>query len=107
MKIDPYKHKEKFLNWKEKVKKGIPEMSQKNSDVLLQYITDMENGLNISSKSVKGARSYVRLNNLRHRLISLAKQFEYCSNVSLTEITTTSFWLNLTNLKNNTNRGIQ
>ena len=87
MKIDPYKNKEKFLNWKEKVKKGIPEMSQKNSDVLLQYITDMENGLNISSKSVKGARSYVRLNNLRHRLIFLAKQFEYCSNVSLTEIT--------------------
>jgi integrase len=86
MKIDPYKHKEKFLNWKQKVKNSIPDISKQNSKVILQYISDMENGLNVSSKSVKGARSYIRLNNLRQRLIFLAKQFEHYCNVALTEI---------------------
>ncbi len=86
MKIDPYKHKEKFLTWKEKVKNGIPDISKQNSDIILQYISDMENGLNVSAKSVKGARSYIRLNNLRQRMIFLAKQFEHYCNVGLTEI---------------------
>ena len=86
MKIDPYKHKEKFLTWKEKVKNGIPDISKQNSDIILQYISDMENGLNVSSKSVKGARSYIRLNNLKQRMIFLAKQFEHYCNVGLTDI---------------------
>jgi integrase len=86
MKIDPYKHKEKFLTWKEKVKNGIPDISKQNSDIILQYISDMENGINVSSKSVKGARSHIRLNNLRQRMIFLAKQFErYCKS-GLTDI---------------------
>ena len=51
MKIDPYKHKEKFLSWKEKVKNGIPGISKQNSDTILHYISDMENGLNVSSKA--------------------------------------------------------
>jgi integrase len=86
MKIDPYKHKEKFLTWKEKVKNGIPDISKQNSDIILQYISDMENGLNVSSKSVKGARSHIRLNNLRQRMIFLAKQFEHYCKAGLTEI---------------------
>lgn len=86
MKIDPYKHKEKFLTWKEKVKNGIPDISKQNSDIVLQYISDMENGLNVSAKSVKGARSYIRLNNLKQRMIFLAKQFEHYCKVGLTEI---------------------
>ena len=86
MKIDPYKHKEKFLTWKEKVKNGIPDISKQNSDIIRQYISDMENGLNVSAKSVKGARSYIRLNNLKQRMIFLAKQFEHYCNVGLTDI---------------------
>jgi hypothetical protein len=31
MKIDPYNHKEKYLNWKEKVKDGIPGITKENS----------------------------------------------------------------------------
>ena len=46
MKIDPYKHKEKYLDWKEKVKDGIDGISKQNSDIILRYISDMENGLN-------------------------------------------------------------
>jgi len=83
MKIDPYKHKEKFLKWKESTRNGIPDISQENSDIILRYISDMENGLNVSAKSVKGPRSYIRLNNLRQRLLYLAKQFEKHLNASL------------------------
>jgi|APSaa5957512622_1039677.scaffolds.fasta_scaffold45117_1 integrase len=76
MKIDPYKHKERYLNWKESVKDKIPDISDANSDLIYNYIIDMENGLNVSTVSQKGARSYTRLNNLRQRLIFLAKAFE-------------------------------
>ncbi len=47
----------------------------------------MENGINISSKSVKGPRSYIRLNNLRQRIIFLARQIAKQSNVSLIDVT--------------------
>jgi len=86
MKIDPYKHQEKFLNWKQKTKDGIPGISKTNSDIILKYISDMENGLNVSSKSVKGPRSYIRLNNLRQRMIFLAKNIEQYFGVNLPDI---------------------
>ena len=86
MKIDPYKHQEKFLNWKQKTKDGIPEISKTNSDIILKYISDMENGLNVSSKSVKGPRSYIRLNNLRQRMTFLAKNIEQYYGVNLPDI---------------------
>jgi len=77
MRIDPYNHKDKYLEWKEIVsKKGIPNVSEKNSKVILDFVFDMEFGLNVSTKSVKGARSYPRLNNLRQRMIFLSKKFE-------------------------------
>lgn len=86
MKIDPYKHKEKYLCWKESVTNGIPDISKSNSDIILQYIDDMENGLNVSSKSVKGPRSYVRLNNLKQRMIFLAKHIERYVQANLIDI---------------------
>jgi hypothetical protein len=76
MKIDPYKHKEKYLKWKERVKNGIPEMSRENSNLILQYLNDMERGVNIAQGSVKGARSYIRLNSLKTRMVFLLKQME-------------------------------
>ncbi len=86
MKIDPYRHKEKFLSWKQKTVDGIPGITKANSDVICQYISDMANGLNISAKSIKGPRSYIHLNNLRQRLIFLAKQFESHFETALTEL---------------------
>lgn len=74
MKIDPYKHREKYFSWKEKVKDGIPNISKSSSELILRYIFDMEKGINISSSSAKGARSYPRLNNLRQRLIFFVKK---------------------------------
>ena len=100
MKIDPYNHKENFLKWKETVKNGIPKISKQNSDTILRYISDMENGLNVSSKSIKGPRSYIRLNNLKQRLIFLAKQFnEFCGAdlVDLNEEQTIMFFNSIRN----------
>jgi len=88
MKIDPYNHKEKYLHWKEKVKdSGMSGISKQNSEVLLQYITDMENGINVASASVKGPRSYIRLNVLRNKLRFFALKFESLYNLQkITEI---------------------
>ena len=86
MKIDPYKHQEKFLRWKQKTINGIPDISTTNSDIILRYISDMENGLNVSSKSVKGPRSYIRLNNLRQRIIFLAANIQQYCGVDLPEL---------------------
>jgi integrase len=76
MKVDPYKHKERYLSWKESVKNGISELSKENSKIVLDYIFDMEHGLNISGKNKKGSRSYTRLNTLKQRMIFLSKRFK-------------------------------
>ena len=83
MKIDPYKHKERYFKWKEKTKESIPDISKENSKILKHYLNDMEQGLNVAKSSRKGARSYIRLNNLKQRLIFMTKEFEkrYKSNL--------------------------
>jgi len=69
VKIDPCKHEERWDRWKERTANGIPNISKTNSDLIIQYITDMEHGLNVSAKSVKGGRSYIRLNTLREKMV--------------------------------------
>ena len=76
MKIDPYKHKEAYLKWKDEVRDGVPDLSKKNSDLLLKYLEDMECGLNVSVKNRKGARGFPRLNTLKQRLKFMFKEFE-------------------------------
>jgi len=77
MKIDPYNHEKRYKTWKEKVLVGgIPEISKVNSDILLQYLSDMENGLNISTISPKGARSYIRLNTIREKMCFFIKKLQ-------------------------------
>ena len=89
MKIDPYKHKEKYFSWKEKINKaGIPKISKENSGIIIKYLTDMEFGLNVSATNQKGARSYIHLNNLKQRMIFMSKQFEERYDITdLTKIT--------------------
>lgn len=87
-KIDPYKHKERYLRWKEKNQSLIPEISKENSDITLRFLSDMESGLNIAAGSKKGARSYIRLNVLKQRLTALSKVFEKRFNLTkITDIT--------------------
>jgi len=87
MKIDPYNHKEKYLKWKESIRDKIPNISKENSDLIKNYVFDMEQGLNVSSSSQKGARSYIRLNYLRQKLTFFAKKFENRFSLNLEELT--------------------
>lgn len=80
MKKDPYNHKEKFLKWKEKTKDRIEEISIQNSSLILRYLNDMERGINVGAR--KGARSYIRMNCLKQKLIFLAKKLEEIDNLS-------------------------
>ena len=77
MKIDVYGHEQRYKNWKkEVVKTGEAGLTQKNSDILIQYILDMEIGANVSKISKKGGRSYPRLNNLRQRLAQILRMLQ-------------------------------
>ena len=77
MKLDVFGHKQRYEKWKEAVQKeGEEGLTKKNSDILIQFIFDMEVGSNVSRKSVKGGRSYPRLNNLRQRLAQIMRMME-------------------------------
>ena len=76
MKRDPYRHRERYLNWKKSIEDGIPGISQNNSDLTKRYLHDMENGINVSLSNRKGARSYIRLNTLREKMIFFSTNFE-------------------------------
>ncbi len=71
MKFDPYKHKERYENWRKKIGSQIPEISKDNSKLILDYLNDMELGVNIAKGTRKGSRSYIRLNTLRQRMVFL------------------------------------
>lgn len=75
MKIDPYNHKEKYLKWKEQNRNEIKGLTRENSEIALQYLNDMERGINVASASTKGARSFIRLNSLREKMIFFSKKF--------------------------------
>ena len=90
MKIDPYNHEGSLTRWKDKVREfgSIPDISRQNSDIILQYLTDMELGINTSLSSKKGARSFIRLNTIRLRLIFLTRKFKEVLDVDdLTKLT--------------------
>ena len=75
-KRDPYNYEKRWTNWKESVKDGIPELSKANSDIILECLTDLELGLNVSDNVPKGARAPARLQDLKSKLILFAKLFE-------------------------------
>ncbi|MCK5321566.1 site-specific integrase [Candidatus Pacearchaeota archaeon] len=103
MKIDPYRHKESWIRWKNKVRDlgGIPDISRQNSEIILKYLNDMEFGINTAIGSRKGARSFTRLNTIRKRLTFLAKKFEVVFEVEditlLTEQQVCSFFVDMRN----------
>ena len=75
-KRDPYNYEKRWTNWKASVKNGIPELSKANSDIILECLTDLELGLNVSDNVPKGARAPSRLQDLKSKLILFAKNFE-------------------------------
>jgi len=74
-KIDPYNYERRYLKWKEKTQIAIPEVNSEDSAIIKQYLNDMEAGINIASGSIKGKRSYLRLNALKDRLVWFSRLF--------------------------------
>jgi hypothetical protein len=71
--IDPHKTKERYMLWKANVlAKGIQGLSESNSKIIIQYIQDMEQGINVASTNKKGGRSSARLNSVSTRVITLS-----------------------------------
>jgi len=87
-KIDPYKHKERYIAWRKGAEKGISGVSKENSDIILRYLDDMEKGANIAPGSVKGARTHIRLNTLKDKMLFYARHFKERLEVNkITDIT--------------------
>ena len=85
---DPYNQTQKWDNWKGNLKEGIPNISKENSDILLKYLSDMELGLNVNRKSIKGSRSKGRLNSIRSKMLMIMKTTEKDYNLkSITNVT--------------------
>lgn len=84
--IDPSKKIQAWYSWRERNKDGIPGISKLNSDIILQYLYDMEKGLNTGKRSKKGKRSARRLGGLAFHIVKLAKFFEerYHKNIVIT-----------------------
>ncbi len=78
MKIDPYKHKERFEKWLLSIegKKEVNNLNETHSEIFVSFIKDFRLGLNVSNKSKKGERSYIRLNNLIQRISFLLRKLE-------------------------------
>lgn len=88
MKVDPYRYEERYKAWRKKAEKGISGVTKANSEIILRYLDDMHIGANIAQKSVKGARSYCRLEGLRDKMTFYSKRFlEKYGLKCITEIT--------------------
>jgi len=74
--FDPHKNKEKWEQWKKNNESSISGLSVYNSRIILQYLKDMETGINVSISNKKGSRSPTRLNTLKNRMILLSKHFD-------------------------------
>jgi hypothetical protein len=81
MKLDPYKHKERYLKWKEETKEGIEGLSDYNFQLLKKYVSDMERGINIAAWSMKGPRGFARLNTIKDRFIVVCRNFKELYNL--------------------------
>lgn len=74
MKIDPYKNKQKFESWYNKVKdSGVVGITKKNSDILIKYLEDMKSGKNTAQRKPV---SYIRLVSLQNRMLFIIRNFE-------------------------------
>jgi site-specific recombinase XerD len=108
-KIDLYNHEKRYNAWKNLVsQKGEECLSNKNSDVLIKYIFDMEAGRNTNLKSKKGARSFHRLNALRQKVCWIFKKLQDRGIADITKIKDEQiqdFFNELRNGKIKTNKG--
>jgi integrase len=75
-KIDPYNHKDRWETWKIKNSKGIIGLPKLSSDLILDFLSDMEIGRNVNPQSKQGPRSPIRLNSVSYHLLFVAQRFK-------------------------------
>lgn len=69
MKADLYNHEARWERWKEEHKnKNIEGLTKTTSDLIKQYLYDMENGENVSTRNKRGGRSKSRLNKIAYTI---------------------------------------
>jgi len=73
-KIDPHKNKESYFKWKEKAESSSLDIGRENSEMLMQYLQDMEIGINVGNAAKKGPRSFIHLNSSKNRLIGIMRK---------------------------------
>ena len=100
MKIDPYKHKERYTKWKAKGGELIG-LSKSDSDLVKDYLEDMEMGMNVAKTNKKGSRSFARLNAIKSRMVFISKKFnekfELNSVIDITEEQLHKFFTDMRN----------
>lgn len=72
---DPYNCEEQYEQWKKNGMK-LEGLTKENTDILRQYLKDMEIGKNVNPKSKRGGRGYGRLIDLRSKLKNLFILFQ-------------------------------
>lgn len=102
-KIDPYNIKEKYLKWRaHALTNGITGVSTANSQVIMHYLQDMEQGLNVAVSNKKGGRSFIRLHCISFRMPQLARMFETRYKTNLTELTEQQLFSFFADMRNGT-----
>jgi len=92
---------QRYIQWKEKNKDGIQGINEENSKIILNYVSDMEYGLNIGKSSKKGGRSCNRLYNLQQRMVFITKKLEELYNIKdLTQLEERTLHHFFTGMKN-------
>ena len=84
--IDPLKKQQLYDNWKKRNQHRIKGLSKVNSDILLQFLQDMENGIHVAKRSKKGKRSPSRVHALAYHLGRLAGLWEKNFNKNLPDL---------------------
>jgi integrase len=89
LKRDPYNNQQKYNDWLNKIEKDkyLKGISRRNSKIIVQHLKDMALGYNVSLRSKKGSRSYIRLNAIRSRLIVITRILEKRGINDLTKVT--------------------
>src|SRR5688572_1983477 len=83
MRRDPWRHRDRYVDWRQKRNEGIEGLSPAASRLVLNFLDDMELGRNAAGSSRRGGRSHARLNNLRQRLTFVARQLQQRYGVQL------------------------
>ncbi|MDP4012080.1 MAG: site-specific integrase [Candidatus Nanoarchaeia archaeon] len=73
--IDPHNFEERYNKWRNKIN-SIDGICKKDSDLILTYLDDMSQGMNVAIGHSKGSRSFTRLMTLRTRIPQIIRLLE-------------------------------